>query len=130
MPAPRRKAPIEAALPKQTVLVSHGTNCIVSKIAMPAETEPPGELMYIVMSEFASSFARYSSCASKHVADLVTVLEPRRRMRSRRRRERTSTLSSPVPTIGSAIGGTLGPCRDGPGPCGSGSISGSSSGAM
>jgi len=58
VPAPRRKAPIEAAVPKHTVLVSHGTNCIVSKMAMPAETEPPGELMYMVMSWLASSFAR------------------------------------------------------------------------
>ena len=92
-PAPSRKAPIEAAVPKQTVLMSaarrgaagggasraggegsmegkgegvrgergghrsaraapvgasrgarapHGTYCMVSNIAMPAETEPPG----------------------------------------------------------------------------------------
>eukprot|EP00962_Isochrysis_galbana_P007397 scaffold2000_cov86-Isochrysis_galbana.AAC.4 len=40
-PAPSKKAPIEAAVPKQTVFRSQGTYCIVSKMAMPAETEPP-----------------------------------------------------------------------------------------
>ena len=42
VPADRRKAPIEAAMPKQTVLTSHGIYCIVSKIASPACTDPPG----------------------------------------------------------------------------------------
>ena len=45
---PRRKAPIEAAIPKQTVLTSHGMNCIVSKIAMPLEMEPPTENVMIM----------------------------------------------------------------------------------
>ena len=36
VPAERRKAPIEAAIPKQTVLTSHGIYCIVSKMARPA----------------------------------------------------------------------------------------------
>lgn len=57
-PAPRRKAPIDAAIPKHTVETSHGIKFIVSKIAMPEEMEPPGELMYIVMSAVGSSFAR------------------------------------------------------------------------
>ena len=42
VPAERRKAPIEAAMPKQTVFTSQGIYCIVSKIARPAWTEPPG----------------------------------------------------------------------------------------
>jgi hypothetical protein len=42
LPAESRKAPIEAAIPKQTVLTSQGIYCIVSKIAKPAWTEPPG----------------------------------------------------------------------------------------
>ena len=38
-------------------------NSIVSKIAMPAVTEPPGELMYRLMSRLASSADSSSSCA-------------------------------------------------------------------
>ena len=34
-----------AAIPTQSVDTSGLMNCMVSKIAMPAETEPPGELM-------------------------------------------------------------------------------------
>ena len=36
---------MEAASPMQTVDTSHGTYCMVSYIASPAVTEPPGELM-------------------------------------------------------------------------------------
>lgn len=39
---------MEAAIPKQTVLTSHGMNCIVSKIAMPLEMEPPTENVMIM----------------------------------------------------------------------------------
>ncbi len=38
---PSRKAPMEAAMPKQTVLTSQGINCMVSKIAMPLDIDPP-----------------------------------------------------------------------------------------
>ena len=44
-PAASRKAPIEAAIPTHIVEMSGLMNCIVSKIAMPADTDPPGELM-------------------------------------------------------------------------------------
>ena len=36
---------MDAAIPKQTVDTSHGTYCIVSYIAIPALTLPPGLLM-------------------------------------------------------------------------------------
>ena len=38
------------SMPKETVLTSLGTKFMVSKIAKPADTEPPGELMYNVLS--------------------------------------------------------------------------------
>lgn len=42
VPAESRKAPMDAAMPKHTVFTSHGMYCIVSKMASPACTEPPG----------------------------------------------------------------------------------------
>ena len=44
-PAASRNAAMLAAMPTQIVETSGFTNCIVSKIAIPALTEPPGELM-------------------------------------------------------------------------------------
>jgi hypothetical protein len=44
-PAASRKAPIEAAIPVHSVDTSGLMKFMVSKIARPAETEPPGELM-------------------------------------------------------------------------------------
>ena len=41
VPDDNKKAPIEAAMPKQTVLTSQGMYCIVSNIAKPACTDPP-----------------------------------------------------------------------------------------
>ena len=38
---------IDDAMPQQIVLTSHETKFIVSKIASPAETLPPGELIYM-----------------------------------------------------------------------------------
>ena len=46
-PAASRKLPIEAAWPMQTVPTRGRIYCIVSWIAMPAVTTPPGELMYM-----------------------------------------------------------------------------------
>ena len=58
-PSKNKNAPIiDADAPKQTVLVSHRKYYIVLKMAIPAETDPPGELMYSVISFFWSSFAR------------------------------------------------------------------------
>ena len=45
VPAASRKAPMEAAMPTQMVATSHFTYCMVSKMAMPAVTLPPGLLM-------------------------------------------------------------------------------------
>ncbi len=45
VPALRRNWPIEAARPIATVATSFDIHCMVSKIAMPESTEPPGELM-------------------------------------------------------------------------------------
>jgi hypothetical protein len=50
-----RKLPIEAAWPMQTVPTRGRIYCIVSWIAMPAVTTPPGELMYMKMSFFGFS---------------------------------------------------------------------------
>ena len=44
-PAVSRNCPIEAAIPMATVLTSGSMVSMVSKMAMPADTEPPGELM-------------------------------------------------------------------------------------
>ena len=44
-PAESRNCPIEAARPMATVDTSGSIHCMVSKIAMPADTDPPGELM-------------------------------------------------------------------------------------
>ena len=42
VPDDNKNAPIDAAIPKQTVLTSQGMYCIVSNIAKPACTDPPG----------------------------------------------------------------------------------------
>ena len=44
-PAASRNAAMLAAMPTHSVDTSGLMNCIVSKTAMPAETDPPGELM-------------------------------------------------------------------------------------
>lgn len=58
VPEDNKNAPIDAAMPKQTVLTSQGIYCIVSKIARPAWTDPPGLLIYIVISLVGSAEAR------------------------------------------------------------------------
>ncbi len=45
VPADSRNCPIDAAMPIAVVATSHGIRFIVSKMAMPSVTEPPGELM-------------------------------------------------------------------------------------
>ena len=45
LPEERIKAPIEAAIPTHMVETSLLIKCIVSMIASPAVTEPPGELI-------------------------------------------------------------------------------------
>mmetsp|Transcript_4275 Transcript_4275/g.9606 ORF Transcript_4275/g.9606 Transcript_4275/m.9606 type:complete len:221 (-) Transcript_4275:4-666(-) len=104
VPAPRRKAPMEAAMPKQTVPTSQGMYCMVSKIAMPLEIEPPGLLMYIVMSASGSSFARYSSCATTALAMVSSTPFPIIIILSFSRREFTSIFVPPKSTTGSRTG--------------------------
>ena len=65
-----------------TVATSLGTHCMVSKIAIPAVTEPPGELMYSQMSFSGSSAASSSSCAQIALAFSSRTSEPRKMMRS------------------------------------------------
>jgi hypothetical protein len=50
------------------VATSHSTNSIVSKTAIPAVTEPPGELMYSEMSAVGSSADSSSICAAIRLA--------------------------------------------------------------
>lgn len=81
-PAASRKAPIDAAIPKHTVLTSQGIYCIVSKIARPACTEPPGLLIYRVMSALGSAEARYSNCDTITFATSSVTSEPNNRILS------------------------------------------------
>src|SRR3569832_1448750 len=67
-PAARRKAPIEAARTVQSVDTSGLMNCLVSLIAKPAETVPPGELMYKEISLSGFSLSRNSYCATTRLA--------------------------------------------------------------
>ena len=52
---------MEAACPTQSVETGGRTNCIVSYIARPEVTWPPGELMYIAISFFGFSDSRNRS---------------------------------------------------------------------
>jgi hypothetical protein len=64
------------------VATSGFTNCMVSKMAMPAVTDPPGELMYSQMSLSGSSAASRSSWAQMALALSSRTSEPRKMMRS------------------------------------------------
>ncbi len=65
-------------------------NCIVSYIARPEVTTPPGELMYIEISFFGFSASRNSSCATTSV-DMPSSIGPvTKMMRSFSRREKMS----------------------------------------
>ena len=54
---------MDAARPTHTVLTSGRTCLMVSNTAMPAVTEPPGELTYMVMSCLGDAASKYSSWA-------------------------------------------------------------------
>jgi hypothetical protein len=56
-------------------------NCIVSKIAMPSGTDPPGELMYKEMSESGSSPASSSICAAMRLEISESTCWPSTMMR-------------------------------------------------
>ena len=80
-------AAIEAHSPRQMVDTSHLMKSIVSRMARPAVTEPPGELMYREMSLSGSALSRCSSCATTELATLSSICSPRKITRSLSRRE-------------------------------------------
>jgi hypothetical protein len=86
-PAARSTAPIEAACPTQSVVMSGRTYCMVSYIARPAVTDPPGEFTYMWMSFSGSSASRKSSWAITRLATSSVISCPRKMIRSRSRRE-------------------------------------------
>ena len=61
VPEDANSDPIEHACPTTTVCMSELMYCMVSYIAMPAVTNPPGELIYRVISLVASCDSRNSS---------------------------------------------------------------------
>lgn len=77
-PEASKKAPMLAARPMQTVLTSGRMCRIVSNTAIPAVTDPPGELIYIVMSLFGSTASKYSNCATIKFAISSSTAPPRR----------------------------------------------------
>ena len=86
-PAQSRKAPIEAAWPMHTVPTRGRMYCIVSCIAIPAVTTPPGELMYMKISFFGFSLSRYRSWAVTRVAIWSSTCPVTNTIRSRSSRE-------------------------------------------
>lgn len=60
-PPANNKLPILAAMPIQKVCTGAAIYCIVSYIAKPAETDPPGEFMYSLMGLRESSASRKRS---------------------------------------------------------------------
>src|SRR5579872_6285681 len=98
---------IEAALaasPAQKVATSGFTSCMVSYMARPAVTLPPGLLIYISMSLSASSFSRNRSCAMARFARLSSIGPPTKMIRSFSRREKMSKARSPRAVCSTTIG--------------------------
>ena len=71
----------------QTVLIFGRIYCIVSWIASPAVTTPPGLLMYMKMSFFGFSDSRKSSCAVISEAIWSSIAPVMKMIRSRNSRE-------------------------------------------
>ena len=94
-PAASRKLPIDAAWPMHTVLTFGRMYCIVSWIARPAVTTPPGELMYMKMSFFGFSDSRKSNWAVTGEAIWSSIAPVMKTIRSRSSREKMSKLRSP-----------------------------------
>ena len=72
-PPQSKIAPILAACPTQRVLISGFTNCMVSYIAKPAVTNPPGELMYIKISLSGACDSKNNNCADTTEATLSFI---------------------------------------------------------
>src|SRR3954454_21145513 len=89
-PAHNSSEPAEAACPVHSVDTGGRMNCMVSYIASPDVTTPPGELMYIEISFFGLSASRNKSWATTGV-DMPSSIGPvTKMMRSFRRREKMS----------------------------------------
>ena len=86
-PDASRIAPIDAACPTQYVATGHFTIFIVSRMASPAVTLPPGELMYIETSFSASCACTKRSSATTAFAVSSSISPPTKTIRSLRRRE-------------------------------------------
>ena len=86
-PAASRKLPIDAAWPMHTVPTLGRIYCMVSWIARPLVTTPPGELMYMKMSFFGFSDSRNSSWAVISEAIWSSTAPVTKMIRSRSRRE-------------------------------------------
>ena len=69
--------------------------CIVSWIAMPAVTTPPGELIYMLIGLDGFSLSRNSSCAVISEAMPSSTWPVTNTIRSRSRRLKMSKLRSP-----------------------------------
>ena len=69
------------ARPIASVLTSFGISRIVSYMASPALTEPPGELMYRLMSLRGSSADSSSNCAQIRLATWSSTSAPSTTMR-------------------------------------------------
>src|SRR5665647_2664950 len=67
-PAHSNSEPADAACPVHSVDTGGRMNCMVSYIASPDVTTPPGELMYIEISFLGFSASRNSNCATTKVA--------------------------------------------------------------
>ena len=89
------KHPMLAAKPMQMVLTGEVMCFIVSYIARPADTLPPGQLRYTLMSFPGLSASRKSSCAMTTFATSSSISVPRKMMRSMSSRENTSYVRSP-----------------------------------
>ena len=81
---------MDAAMPMQMVETSHLIYCMVSWMAMPALMEPPGLLIYRLMSLSGSCPSRYSSWATTRLAEVSLTSSLRTMMRSFSRREKIS----------------------------------------
>ena len=73
---------------------------------MPAETEPPGELMYRKMSRVGSSAASSSSCAQMTFAIVSSTTWPRKTIRSLSSRLKTCS-SGFVNALGARMTGVM-----------------------
>eukprot|EP01033_Poteriospumella_lacustris_P001801 gene1801-1305_t len=71
---------------------------------MPLEMDPPGLLMYMVMSAVGSSLARYSNWATTTLAMLSFTSLPIMTILSFSNREFTSIFVPPKSTMGNVMG--------------------------